>query len=1484
MLLLGAATALQAGGTFSITGSLAVARDGNTATLLPNGKVLVAGGSGTGDSLNSSELYDPATGAWVATGNLAVGRSYHTATLLPNGKVLVAGGDGGGTNTLSSSELYDPATGTWTATGSLTVARFIHTATLLPNGKVLVAGGWRSTGYLNSAELYDPATGNWTATGSLAVARGDYPATLLPNGKVLVAGGQGNSGNLSSAELYDPATGNWTATGSLAVALRNHTGTLLPNGKVLIAGGEGNGGNLSGAELYDPATGNWTATGSLAVALRNHTGTLLPNGKVLIAGGEGNGGNLSGAELYDPATGNWTATGSLSSARYSHTAILLPNGKVLVAAGYGGSNALSSAELYDSSTGGAWTTTASLAAARSNDTQTLLPNGKVLVAGGYNGSYLATAALYDPGAGTWTATGSFTTGRQLHTATLLLNGKVLIVGGSNGSSLTSAQLYDPAAGTWSATGSLSTARSWHSATLLPNGKVLVAGGYNGSSYLASAELYDPASGTWSTTGSFTTARGYHTATLLLNGKVLIAGGYTGSASLSSVQLYDPASGTWSATGSLAAVRGLHAATLLPTGLVLVAGGYGTAALATCELYDPSAGTWTATGSFTGARYFHTSILLPNGNVLITGGWTGSAAVATAQVYDTGTGAWTATGSLAAARYYHKATLLPNGQVLVAGGYNGSSYVTTAQVYDVGLGFASVSQPVISTATSPVSGTSLALTGTVFTGVSEASGGGTQSSASNYPVVRLQSLSNELATFLPSDPTTNWSATSFSSMPVSGFTPGYALATVFTNGIPSTSAIILVNTTVPVIATPSVSDLSLTATSATLTGHVTSDGGEPITTRGVVYSLTSANSSPQLGGTGVTNVTSAGTTGAFTVSLSSLTPNTSYSFAVYASNSVGTAYSTAWSFTTPCQTITVTNPTVTSGTMGAAFSQSFSQSGGIGTTTFSTTSTLPTGLALSSAGVLSGTTSQAGTYAITVKATDSNMCTGTGAAYSLVIGCQTITVTNPTIATGTAGSAFSQTFSQSGGIGATTFSTTSTLPTGLSLSSAGVLSGTPAQTGSFPINVKATDSHTCSGTGAVYTLVINCQTITVTNPTVATGTVGTAFSQGFSQSGGLGTTVFSTTGTLPTGLSLSSTGMLSGTPTQTGTFAISVKATDSHACSGTGAAYTLVIGCQTITVTNPTITTGPAGVAFSQSFSQSGGVGAATFRTTSTLPTGLSLSSAGVLSGTPTQTGSFPITVKATDSNTCSGTGASYTLVISNSTIVVFNPSVTTGTVGTAFSQSFGQSGGIGVTTFSTTSALPAGLSFSSAGILAGTPTMAGSFPISVMAVDSNGSTGVSAAYALVINCQTITVANPTVTTGTFGTAFSQSFSQSGGIGTAVFSTTSTLPSGLSLSSAGVLSGTPTQAGTFSITVTATDSDACAGAGSAFQLVISGSSGGGYVGVIDSDGDGIPDAQEILNGTDPFLWDTNHDGISDGLQASSGDGTYQILVFSPGIQF
>jgi N-acetylneuraminic acid mutarotase len=350
----------QAAASWSYTGNLNTARTGQTATLLLNGKVLIAGGQSSNS--NSAELYDPTTGTWTTTGSLNTGRYLHAATLLPNGKVLVVGGIGNCASfclALNSAELYDPVTEMWSNTGSLNKTRFGLTATLLQNRWVLAAGSDGDAG--DTAELYDPATGTWTSTGNLNSARGFHTATLLPNGKVLVAGGciSGIFGVCNpkiSAELYDPASGTWSNTGNLNIPRdATSTATLLLNGKVLVAGYDNDDvGVTDSAELYDPAAGTWSNTGNLRQARGRHTATLLPNGKVLVAAGNNCcvvGSVLNSAELYDPATGTWSNTTSLNTARASHTATLLSNGKVLVACGTGDTgNTLYTAELYDPGT------------------------------------------------------------------------------------------------------------------------------------------------------------------------------------------------------------------------------------------------------------------------------------------------------------------------------------------------------------------------------------------------------------------------------------------------------------------------------------------------------------------------------------------------------------------------------------------------------------------------------------------------------------------------------------------------------------------------------------------------------------------------------------------------------------------------------------------------------------------------------------------------------------------------------------------------------------------------------------------------------------------------------------------------------------------------------------------------------------------------------------------------------------------------------
>ncbi len=326
------------------------------------------------------------TGTLRLTGTLNVARHSHSATLLTDGRVLVAGGVEQDKGPLDSSEIYDPKTGQFTLAGRLTIKRGGHTATRLTDGRVLLVGGgnWRG---LASAETYDPATGTFRAVGNMSVPRVGHRATLLPDGKVLITGGQQNDQNkLASAELFDPATNSFALVGSMQTPRTDHTATLLKNGFVLIAAGGNSGsfddGPIASAELYDPAKKSFIPTGPLNVPRYKHAAALLPDGRVIVLGGTSIKlweDRKASAEIYDPATGKFTTTGNLNTARYKirDAVLLLPNGKILVAGGG------ARPEIFDPATGIFSAVSGGLGVARQYATATLLPNGEVLILGGY---------------------------------------------------------------------------------------------------------------------------------------------------------------------------------------------------------------------------------------------------------------------------------------------------------------------------------------------------------------------------------------------------------------------------------------------------------------------------------------------------------------------------------------------------------------------------------------------------------------------------------------------------------------------------------------------------------------------------------------------------------------------------------------------------------------------------------------------------------------------------------------------------------------------------------------------------------------------------------------------------------------------------------------------------------------------------------------------------------------------------------------------
>ena len=283
----------SATGKWTVTGSTATSRMDHVATLLPNGEVLVAGGYlGVDSSYHpiytaTAELYNPSTGRWTPAANMTVPRAFAGAALLPNGQVLVAGGSNADGTSNTTAELYNPSTGAWTATSNMPIGES-SPATVLANGQVLVAGG-------DGGELYNPSTGRWTKTPALYYfGSTGISATLLPNGDGLI---YGNKFSCYAGQFYNPSTNTWARTiGQCGNAISSGPLTLLGTGKVLLAGAiiiySGHASPTANCRLYDPATNSWTLTGSLLQSVR-HSATRLLNGQVLAVGG-------SDAELYTP--------------------------------------------------------------------------------------------------------------------------------------------------------------------------------------------------------------------------------------------------------------------------------------------------------------------------------------------------------------------------------------------------------------------------------------------------------------------------------------------------------------------------------------------------------------------------------------------------------------------------------------------------------------------------------------------------------------------------------------------------------------------------------------------------------------------------------------------------------------------------------------------------------------------------------------------------------------------------------------------------------------------------------------------------------------------------------------------------------------------------------------------------------------------------------------------------------------------------------
>lgn len=445
------------------------------------------------------------------------------------------------------------------------------------------------------------------------------------------------------------------------------------------------------------------------------------------------------------------------------------------------------------------------------------------------------------------------------------------------------------------------------------------------------------------------------------------------------------------------------------------------------------------------------------------------------------------------------------------------------------------------------------------------------------------------------------------------------------------------------------------------------------------------------------------------------------------------------------------------------------------------------------------------------------------------------ITTSSLSDGTVGSPYSQSLNSVGGTAPISWglATGSSLPAGLTLSSGGLISGTPTAAGTTYFTVQVTDVNSL---GDIRSLSIKVNTALAVNTTaLPDGTVGISYSQTITATGGTAPLTWSIIGGLPDGLTLnSSTGVISGTPATAGTFNFTVQVMDSMGATASNALSITVNS--TISITTALLSNGTVGIAYSQILTASGGTAPLTWGIISgSLPAGLFLNSGtGEIYGTPTAAGTFNFTVGATDAN--SATASKALSITVNPAPSIPAQTLPDGTVDAAYNYTLLASGGTSPLTWGIIiGSLPSGLSFDSAtGVISGTPTVAGTVAFTVEVTDANGAT---AQRSLTININpALVITTTSLPYGTINTSYSTALTVSGGTLPLTWSTTSgSVPPGTSLgSSTGVISGMPTSVGVYTFTVKVSDIN---GASSTKLLSIT-------VRSADSDGDGIRDDGDL----------------------------------------
>lgn len=534
---------------------------------------------------------------------------------------------------------------------------------------------------------------------------------------------------------------------------------------------------------------------------------------------------------------------------------------------------------------------------------------------------------------------------------------------------------------------------------------------------------------------------------------------------------------------------------------------------------------------------------------------------------------------------------------------------------------------------------------------------------------------------------------------------------------------------------------------------------------------------------------------------------SFTFTVRVQDSVSsTAQSTLTINVNSLGGFTITTSSLPNGQVNVSYSANFTASGGVGNLTYSLLSgSLPAGLFLNSNGTIFGTPSTNGSSSFTIRVTDgaSNV---TQSSFTITITPNVLTLSNTSLPNGQTGVQYSSSVVATGGVFPYSFTILSgSLPPGLNLnSSSGLISGTPGSSGSFFFQVRVTDA---SGGFATQQFSINvgAPSLNLTNTTLPAGQLNVNYSFNLTGVGGTGSYFFSVvSGQLPSGLTLSSSGQLFGVPAQVGVFNLTFRLTDSSGAF-VQVNLNLTISSTLFTITTTSLPQAVVNQTYSTTLSASGGTTPYTFFLLSSTPAGMNFSSTGILSGTPQQSGTFPLLFRVTDAN---GNSTQTTLNFNVNLVglSISNSSLPNAALGSAYTVTLNGVGGTSPYTFSLASGpLPVGFSLSSGGVLSGTASTPGNFPLTIRITDANGNTAQSN-FTLVIGSSTITITPTTLSSAVLNQTYSATFVAAGGSAPYTYTIINgALPLGLNLTSQGLLSGAATQSGSFNFTLRASDS-------------------------------------------------------------------------------